>query len=97
MHNKYTKDGNFVAISVSLDDPEDAKHMKNVREFLKEQKATFPNYVLNEASEVWQQKFDIFGPPVVFVFDKDGKAAKKFDAEVNYKEIEKVVVELMKK
>jgi peroxiredoxin len=96
MHKKLTKDG-FVAMSVDLDDPDDEKLMKNVRDFLKEKQATFQNFVLNEELEVWQQKLGINGAPAVFVFGRDGKVAKKFDEGVNYKDVEKLVTELLKK
>lgn len=96
MHEKYAKDG-LVAMSVNLDDPNDEKVMGRVREFLKQQKAIFPNFVLNETQEVWQEKFGIAGPPVVFVFGKDGKVAKKFDEGVDYKEVEKIATELLRK
>ena len=99
MHRKYSKQG-MTAISVNLDDPKDAETMDSVREFLTEEKATFPAVVLDEKPEVWQEKLGILGYPAVFVFGKDGRLAKKFDnisAEVDYKEIEKLVVQLLKK
>ena len=94
MHKKYSKDG-LAAMSVSLDDPSDAKAMKRVEDFLKKQKATFRNFVLKEKSEVWQEKLEIDGPPAVFVFDRAGKP-KKF-APADYEEIEKYVGRLMRK
>jgi hypothetical protein len=101
MHAKYAKDG-FVAMSVSLDDPKDAELMKNVRAFLQEQKATFPNFVLDEPAEVWMDKLKIVGPPTIFVFGRDGKLVRKFDGtegnEVDYpKKIEPLVKELLQK
>lgn len=96
MQKKHAQDG-LVAMSVNLDDPEDKKVMTKVHDFLKEQKAAFPNFVLKEASEVWQEKLGIAGPPVVFVFGRDGKLAKKFDEGVDYKEVEKTATELLKK
>jgi hypothetical protein len=96
MHSNYAKDG-FVAMSVSLDRPTNEKAMKNVRQFLKEQKATFANYVLNEEAEFWQEKFGIGGPPCVFVFGRDGKLAKKFDTAGAYEDVQKLVPELLKK
>jgi hypothetical protein len=99
MHNKHGKAG-IVAMSVSLDEPEDEKLMKNVRTFLKEQKATFQNFVLNETQETWVEKLGIAGPPAIFVFGLDGKLAKRYpepDKDVDYKEIEKFALELLKK
>jgi hypothetical protein len=95
MHEKYAKDG-LVAMSLNLDDPTDEKTMKRVREFLTAQKANFTHFVLDEEFEVWQKKLEIVGPPVVFVFGRDGKVAKKFE-EVDYKEVEKMAAELLKK
>jgi hypothetical protein len=102
MHEKYAKDG-LVAMSVSLDRPTNEKAMKNVRQFLKEQKATFPNFVINEEPEFWQEKLGIAGPPVVFVFGRDGKLAKKLepvDEEKDstiYDKVKKLLPELLKK
>jgi peroxiredoxin len=96
MHKKLAKDG-FVAMSINLDDAADEKIMKNVREFLKEQKASFQNFVLDETYEVWSERLGIGGVPVVFVFGRDGRVAKKFDLGQKYDEIEKYVVELLNK
>ncbi len=95
MHNKHGKDG-LVAMSVNLDSPEDKKVMGRVEKFLADQKATFPNFVLDEEQEVWMKQLDIGGPPAVFVFGPDGKVAKKFE-EVDYAQVEKTAVELLKK
>lgn len=94
MHNKYAKDG-LAAVSVSLDDPTDEKAQQRVIDFLRKQKATFTNLVLDEKSEVWQEKLKFDGPPCVFVFDREGKW-KKFESP-DYAEIEKYVVDLLKK
>jgi len=94
MHNKYAKHG-LAAVSVSLDDPKDKKAQQNVLDFLRKQKATFTNLILDEKSEVWQEKLKIDGPPCVFVFDRAGKP-KKFESP-DYAEIEKYVLELLKK
>lgn len=96
MHKKYGKDG-VAAISVDLDDPAEKDVKDKVLKFLKKQNATFDNFILNEPAEVWQKKFDADGPPVIFVFDRDGKIAKKFDAGAEADELEKVVVGLLKK
>ena len=94
MHNKHGKDG-FAAVSVSLDDPKDAKAQERVLEFLRKQKATFTNLVLDEKAEVWQEKLKFAGPPCVFVFHRDGKYDKYESPD--YAEIEKRVAELLKK
>ena len=94
MHNKYAKDG-LAALSVSLDDPRDEKAQQRVIEFLRKQKATFTNLVLDEKTEVWQEKLKFDGPPCVFVFNREGKW-KKFESP-DYAEVEKYAVELLKK
>jgi hypothetical protein len=95
MHRKYARDG-FAAVSVSLDDPRDAKLMANVERFLKAQNATFTNVVLDEKVEFWQKKLGFDGPPCIFVFNREGRWTK-FDAFPEYAEIEKVVLEHLKK
>jgi hypothetical protein len=97
MHSKYGKDG-FAAISVSLDDPNEKGNKEKVVKFLESKKATFTNLMLNEKAEDWQAKLKIDGPPAVFVFNRQGGIAKKFydDPPVDYADIEKLVVELLK-
>lgn len=96
MHNKYAKDG-LAAISCALDDPNSKKTRDKLIKFLEEKKATFTNLWLNEDSDVWQEKLKLDGPPAVFVFDREGKPVKKFMDDFTYKDVEKVVAELMKK
>jgi thiol-disulfide isomerase/thioredoxin len=74
LHERYAADG-LVCVSVSVDRP--AKHDAALA-FLTKQKATFANYRLSDADEVWQKAWKINGPPAVFVFDRDGKRAGKF-------------------
>ena len=98
MHKKYAKDG-LAAFSCALDDP-NAKDIKaKLLKFLKEKKATLTNLWLQESAEVWQDKLAIEGLPAVFVFDRDGKPAKKFTADDNftYADVEELVAELLKK
>ena len=103
MHRKYATDG-LVAVSVSLDDLHDKQvkiDMKaKVLKFLQDRQATFPNFVLDEKEDVWQEKLKIDGPPCVYVFNRDGHWVKKFTEEkgkVDYAEVEKTVRELLKK
>jgi thioredoxin-related protein len=101
MHQKLAKDG-FLAMAVNLDDPKEQETMIEVEEFYAKQQARFPVFVLNEAQETWMKKFDITGVPAVFVFDREGKLAKKYplkedDFEVKYDKIEKLVEELLQK
>ena len=47
--------------------------------FLKSKHATIANYWIDEKRSCLADKFDNGGPPVVFVFDRQGKRAAKFD------------------
>lgn len=98
MHNKYGKDG-FAAISVSLDDPTEKGNQEKILKFLESKKATFTNLMLSDKIDDVLEKLKISGPPAVFVFNKEGGIAKKFSDEppVDYTDIEKLVVELLKK
>src|SRR6516165_7584801 len=103
MHQKYAgKD--FVAISVNLDDPHDAKMRAKVQAFLEKQNATFTNVMLDAKPEVWQEKLKIDGPPCVYVFDRDNHFVKKLpvisdkesEAEsADYSVVEKYVAQLL--
>jgi hypothetical protein len=94
LHDKYGKDG-LVAISVSLDDPKESDTQKNVLKFLQSRKASFTNLILDESQEFWQKKFNMDGPPSVFVFNREGKW-KQWVGGDPYPEVEKLVVEFLK-
>jgi thiol-disulfide isomerase/thioredoxin len=97
LQNKYKNDG-LVAVSVALDDPSDAEARGRIVKFLEKQKAGgLTNLQLDEPAELWQQKLGIKGPPCVYVFNREGRIANKWDDNVDYAEIEKAVAELMKK
>jgi thiol-disulfide isomerase/thioredoxin len=96
MHRKYGKDG-LAAVSVSVDDISTKGVEDRVRKFLESQKAAFTNLILNEKPEVWVDKLKIEAVPAVFVFGRDGKIVKKFTDEVNYADIEKLAIELLRK
>jgi hypothetical protein len=53
--------------------------------------------MLDESVETWQKKLGIDGMPAVFVYGRDGKVIKKFTDDFEYKDVEKVVQELLKK
>jgi|SRR5579884_1661962 len=97
MHRKYAAQG-VVCMSVSVDE---AKLLEGARGFLKEQGATFPNYWLNEKPADWGERLNINGPPAVFVFDRDGRRAGKFDnldpdKPYTHKDVEALVQELLR-
>jgi thiol-disulfide isomerase/thioredoxin len=96
MHQKYASEG-MAAVSVSLDDPSQPGTQDKVLHFLKLQRASFTNLILNEKPEVWQQKLGFDGPPCVFVFDRQGEIKKQFKDEFSYGDVEKLVKELLAK
>jgi hypothetical protein len=96
MRQKFAKDG-LVCLSVSVDARD---RQPEVLAYLTKQKATFANYLLDEDADVWQRKWKIKGPPAVFVFDRGGRRAGKFEAEnpdqpYTYEEVEKLVKGLL--
>src|SRR5262249_53312899 len=96
MQNKYRKDG-LAAVSVNLDKTSKEGTKEKALKFLESKKATFTNLMLDEAADVWSKKLEIEGVPAIFVYDRDGKLAKKYVEGEEYAEVEKLVVELLKK
>jgi len=75
MHRDHAADG-LVCMSVSVDEEENkAKALA----FLVKNNATFPNFWMDEKWDVWQEKWLIKAPPAVFVFDRQGRRAARFD------------------
>jgi thiol-disulfide isomerase/thioredoxin len=95
LHEKYGSRG-LAAVSVSLDDAHDDAARERVRKFLAAKGASFANYVLDEKYELWQAKLKIDGPPCVFVFDRRGRLVKRYHDRVDYAEIDRLVVDLLK-
>jgi hypothetical protein len=96
MHERYAKDG-LVCMSVTVDE---LARKDAALAFLQKQKATFSNYLLDEEPAVWSEKWSITAPPAVFVFDRDGKRAAKFDTSdsdkpLSYDDVEKLVKQLL--
>ena len=96
MHRKYAGQG-LVAISVHLDPPLDAEVKDQVLTYLRARQATFTNLILDEASELWQDKLHSAFLPNVFVFNREGQWTQFTTEDVKYDEIEKLVVRLLKK
>ena len=98
MQRKYAKDG-VVALSVSLDDPTDKEVDARILKFLHAKDADFTNLRLDQPSELWSERLKIDIPPAVFVFDREGRIAGKFELEkANYeKYVEPLVDQLLKK
>lgn len=100
MSRKYGPKG-LVVISLSLDDPTDAKAVASAEEFLREQQATFTNVLLKEEFGDGYEKLDINGIPAVFLYGPDGKEAKRFtmddpNDQFTYEQVEKEIAERLK-
>jgi hypothetical protein len=102
MHSKYGPQG-LVAVSVSLDrlegtDEEKKETKQGVVDFLRSKGAAFPNYLLDEDNEVWQKRLHSDVPPIVFVFNREGKWTqfKADDVADHYEKIENLVAQLLK-
>jgi thiol-disulfide isomerase/thioredoxin len=96
LNAKYGDKG-FAAVSVSVDsEPDEANTQKQVLSFLRRSKAAFTNLLLNETADVWNKKLGNKEVPIVFVFNRDGKWVRKYTDDVDYGNIEKLVVELLK-
>jgi len=97
MHRKYGSQG-VVCLSVSVD-PLEGK--TKTLEFLHKVEAAFPNYLLEEEQEFWQNRFGVLTPPAVFVFNREGRRAAKFDPSAGdkpytYADVEKLVLEILR-
>jgi thiol-disulfide isomerase/thioredoxin len=93
MQRTYGAQG-VICLSVSVDEPQQREAALT---FLKTQKATFPNFRLNEPVAVWQERLAIKGPPAVFVFDRDGSRVGKFDSSDPNKSFTHTNVEVLVK
>jgi thiol-disulfide isomerase/thioredoxin len=95
MHEKYADKG-LVAISLSLDEPDNPKKVAAATAFLKEKKAVFTNLLLNEKMDEAFEKLNISAIPAVFVYTPDGKEIKRFtledvDNQFTYEQVEAYV------
>ncbi len=95
MHRKYAAKG-LAVISLTLDDPTDAKAIAEAKKFLQEKKAVFTNVLLDENYGDGFDKLDINTIPAVFLFAPDGKEMKRFTMDdtrhqFTYAEVEKEV------
>lgn len=99
LHKKHEKEG-LVVISVALDPVSEVPEAKDgVIKFLKKNGATFTNFILDEPTELWQEKLHFAGPPSYFVFDRQGKWTH-FKSEgvtkIDYAAMDRLVAELLK-
>jgi len=94
LHGKYAGRG-LAVISVSVDTPDDADARAAARDFLVRQKAAFRNVILSDRAEVWQAKWKIDGPPLLFLFDKSGKLAGRWEGKFDPAEVDKKIAGLI--
>jgi len=99
MHQKYAGKG-LAVISLSLDDRDKPKQVDEAREFLKEKKAVFTNFLLNEEFGDGFDKLNVNAIPAVFLFGPDGKEVKRFtmddtDNQFTYEQVEKVIAAML--
>jgi thiol-disulfide isomerase/thioredoxin len=99
MNRKYGDKGMAFA-SMSFDDPAEKKQVADANAFLREKKATFTNYLLDEEPGVGFEKFGVNAIPAVFIYGPDGKEVKRFtmddpNNQFTYDEVEKTVVALL--
>jgi thiol-disulfide isomerase/thioredoxin len=90
LHEKYGRQG-LTVISVSVDPPDDADAREAARTFLTSRHANFRNVILTDKAEVWQEKWKVIGPPLLFLFDRDGRLLARWDDKVDMADVEKRV------
>jgi thiol-disulfide isomerase/thioredoxin len=94
--NKHAKDG-VVFISLTIDDPEDKD---KALEFLKKQNATFQNFILEDkdkTEKAGDAKLLHSTPPVVHVFDRDGKRVKTYEGKKEATQLDEQLESMLKK
>ena len=97
MHKKYAADG-LVAISVCLDNPNDAETLGRVNAFLQKKEAALINVIAEGDPDDWYNKLKVGSLPLVYVFDRENRRVEKLvEKDVNYEAIEAKVKQLLKK
>jgi hypothetical protein len=96
MHQELAKQG-LVVISLSVDDADDKA---TALRFLEQQKATFENYILEDKErneKAGDEKLYHSAPPIVHVFDREGKKVKTLEGKKEAEGLDKLVKELLEK
>jgi len=98
MQRKYGQDG-LAAVSVSVDNPKDKDAVDQALKYLREKDAEFTNLLLDESDDVWPDKLGSNLTPFIFVFDRDGRIAGKFEGKrATYAEnVEPLIQKLLNK
>jgi thiol-disulfide isomerase/thioredoxin len=95
LHKQYGPE-KIACMSVTVDDQEDKD--KALR-FLRQQKAAFANFLLDEPAEAYQKRYKFGAVPCIKVYGVDGKLVESFTAdekEFSYKDVRPLVERLMK-
>jgi thiol-disulfide isomerase/thioredoxin len=96
MSQKYASSG-LVAIAVNVDaDAQKKETQEEVNQFLRAQKATFTNLLLDEPEAFWAEKLGVQSLPCVFVFSREGKWRKFTGDQARPEDIEKQVADWLK-
>ncbi|HKB02658.1 MAG TPA: hypothetical protein VKD90_10585 [Gemmataceae bacterium] len=96
MHRELSKQG-LVVISLSVDDAEDKAAALS---FLKDQGATFQNFILedkNRNEKAGDEKLYHSAPPILHVFDREGKKVQTLEGKKEAEGLDKLVKELLEK
>src|SRR5262245_34203846 len=86
-----------VVISLSVDDAEDKAAALS---FLKDQGATFQNFILedkNRNEKAGDEKLYHSAPPILHVFDREGKKVQTLEGKKEAEGLDKLVKELLEK
>jgi thiol-disulfide isomerase/thioredoxin len=96
LHKEFANDGlDCISLSVDLND-----NVDGALNFLKKQNATFPNFILwdnDNNKDLLEPKFAHRAPPIIHVFDRDGKKIKTWEGGVKEDEVDDLIKELLKK
>lgn len=80
LHEKYDQEGvHFV--SMCLNDRDDPDAIAAAEDFLKEQDATFTNYLMDENVLDAFEKLGILGIPAVYVYDREGNLSYRLTGD----------------
>jgi hypothetical protein len=96
MHQELSKAG-LVVISLSVDDPDEKA---NALKFLESQKATFRNFILEDKDrneKAGDEKLYHSAPPILHVFDRDGKKVKTLEGKKEAAGLDDLVKGLLEK
>ena len=94
LHARYAGRG-LAVVSVSVDPPDDADARAAARDFLVGIQARFRNVILTDPADVWQGKWKTDGPPLLFLFDKNGRLARRWDGKFDPAELDRNVTALL--